>query len=163
MALDLRPTGETNELIHEAVGERHYFSEHVLRAIHNGDLVPAGLTHLLPVRAGEQREEHRTLSIQPVRPLKVPPAENVEFLVHASELDVRPDLQRVPGLKQRVEQVMQLLSGLPPGKIGRSGKYPKQSFNFLIQQRIEKMQRMLKKVMRSGGDQQASENGGSGS
>jgi predicted ATP-dependent protease len=54
---------------------------------------------------------------------------------------------------QRVSGVMQLLSGMPPGNLDGKGQYPKQSFNYRIQQRIEQLQQSQKKFM-----QRASEN-----
>jgi predicted ATP-dependent protease len=44
----------------------------------------------------------------------------------------------------RVEQVMSLLSGMPPGAMDEQGAYPADSFNFRIQQRIEKLQKLQK-------------------
>ncbi len=51
---------------------------------------------------------------------------------------------------ERVTQAMQLLSGLKPGARDGRGQYPKQSFNFRIQQRIEKLQRMQRQFMQRG-------------
>ena len=49
---------------------------------------------------------------------------------------------------------MQLLSGMQPGSLDDKGEYPKQSFNYRIQQRIEKLQSMQRKFMHTGaGDQ----------
>ena len=45
---------------------------------------------------------------------------------------------------ERVEQVMSLLSGMPPGEMDEQGAYPAGSFNFRIQQRIEKLQKLQK-------------------
>jgi predicted ATP-dependent protease len=44
----------------------------------------------------------------------------------------------------RVEQVMSLLSGMSPGAMDEQGAYPADSFNYRIQQRIEKLQKLQK-------------------
>ena len=55
---------------------------------------------------------------------------------------------------QQITEVMQLLSGMQPGSLDDKGEYPKQSFNYRIQQRIEKLQSMQRKFMHTGaGDQ----------
>ncbi len=53
---------------------------------------------------------------------------------------------------QTVDDVMQLLSGLPPGKLNARGSYPSQSFNNRVQQRIENLQNLQKQFARRGGD-----------
>ena len=45
---------------------------------------------------------------------------------------------------ERVEQVMQLLSSMDPGEADDEGNYPADSFNYRIQQRIEKLQKQQK-------------------
>ncbi len=40
-----------------------------------------------------------------------------------------------------VEDVMELLSGLPAGKLSRAGNYPRNSFNYKIQQRIRQLRK----------------------
>ncbi len=49
---------------------------------------------------------------------------------------------------EQVDEVMQLLSGMKPGSPDAKGNYPRQSFNYLVQQRIEKLQRLQKKLTR---------------
>jgi len=44
----------------------------------------------------------------------------------------------------RVEQVLQLLSGMAPGELDDDGNYPTDSFNYRIQRRIKKLQDMQK-------------------
>ena len=56
---------------------------------------------------------------------------------------------------QHVTEVMQLLSGMPPGSLDRKGQYPKQSFNYLIQQRIEQLQQAQKNFMRRGSESES--------
>jgi len=46
-----------------------------------------------------------------------------------------------------VEDVMELLSGLPRGKLSKKGAYPKNSFNFRVQQRISALQEQQKKLI----------------
>jgi lon-related putative ATP-dependent protease len=53
---------------------------------------------------------------------------------------------------QRVEDVMQLLSGMDPGRPDASGSYPQKSFNYLVQKRIEKLQGLQKRYSRPGSD-----------
>jgi predicted ATP-dependent protease len=52
---------------------------------------------------------------------------------------------------ERVEDVMQLLSGLQPGEVNTRGNYPRKSFNYLIQQRIQKLQKLQREYARSAG------------
>lgn len=61
---------------------------------------------------------------------------------------------------QQVTEVMQLLSSLQPGKLNNKGQYPQQSFNYRIQQRIEKLQNMQKSYMRRASVDEASSNDG---
>ena len=51
---------------------------------------------------------------------------------------------------RQVEDVMQLLSGMEPGCADAKGNYPPRSFNYRVQQRIEKLQRLQQR--HSGGD-----------
>ncbi len=53
---------------------------------------------------------------------------------------------------QQVEDVMQLLTGMEPGRPGGSGGYPQKSFNYLLQKRIEKLQGLQKRYSQSGSD-----------
>ncbi len=47
---------------------------------------------------------------------------------------------------EHIEDVMELLSGLPRGKPNKKGSYPKTSFNYRIQQRIVQLQQQQKKL-----------------
>ncbi len=49
---------------------------------------------------------------------------------------------------QQVEDVMRLLCGLEPGRADAKGAYPQKSFNYRVQQRIEKLQKMQKQYAR---------------
>jgi len=53
---------------------------------------------------------------------------------------------------QQVEDVMQLLSRLESGCPDASGSYPQKSFNYLVQQRIGKLQGLQKRYSRFGSD-----------
>lgn len=53
---------------------------------------------------------------------------------------------------ERVEEVMQLLSGLKPGAADAEGNYPQHSFNYRIQQRIEKLQNLQRQHARPASD-----------
>jgi predicted ATP-dependent protease len=57
---------------------------------------------------------------------------------------------------EKVDEVMELLSGMPAGEPDADGRYPEQSFNYRVQQRIEKLQSQQRKFARRGND----ENGG---
>jgi predicted ATP-dependent protease len=56
---------------------------------------------------------------------------------------------------ERVEDVMQLLSGLHPGEANSRGNYPRKSFNYLIQQRIEKLQKLQRQFARPAGKKES--------
>ncbi len=80
----------------------------------------------------------------------IPAANRVHLMLHK---DVRAAVGK--GLfsiypVERVEQVMQLLSGKEPGELDDRGHYPVHSFNYLIQQRIEKLQSLQKRYARPG-------------
>jgi len=57
---------------------------------------------------------------------------------------------------ERVDEVMELLSAMPAGEADADGQYPEQSFNYLVQQRIETLQSQQRKFARRGND----DNGG---
>ena len=56
---------------------------------------------------------------------------------------------------ERVEDVMQLLSGLQPGEANSRGNCPRKSFNYLIQQRIEKLQKLQRQFARPAGKKES--------
>ncbi len=58
-------------------------------------------------------------------------------------------------LAAQVEEMMQLLSGMQPGRANANGKYPQRSFNYLILRRIDKLQKMQKKFAHDDGDSSA--------
>ena len=47
-----------------------------------------------------------------------------------------------------VDEVMQLLTGMRPGEVDGDGRYPEDSYNRLIQERIERLQKQQKKFAR---------------
>jgi lon-related putative ATP-dependent protease len=55
---------------------------------------------------------------------------------------------------ERIEDVMQLLSGLQPGEVNSRGNYPRKSFNYLIQKRIEKLQKLQRQYARPDGEKE---------
>ncbi|MCP4471723.1 MAG: AAA family ATPase [Gammaproteobacteria bacterium] len=72
---------------------------------------------------------------------------DVREAVKEGEFDVYP--------VERVEEVMQLLSGLPPGAVNSRGNYPRKSFNYRIQKRIEKLQKLQRQVSKSAGNKKS--------
>jgi predicted ATP-dependent protease len=52
---------------------------------------------------------------------------------------------------EHVEQMLQLLSGMEPGQLDDEGIYPPDSFNYRIQQRIEKLQNMQQRFAHPAG------------
>jgi len=54
---------------------------------------------------------------------------------------------------------MELLSGMPAGEPDADGRYPEQSFNYLIQRRIEKLQNQQRKFARRGNDEDGGDAG----
>ena len=90
----------------------------------------------------------------------IPAANQVHLMLHK---DVREAVEEGKfGIypARQVAEVMQLLSGLKPGKADDRGQYPEGSFDYLIQQRIEKLQSAQKRFMqRSSSDESASANG----
>ena len=85
----------------------------------------------------------------------IPAANKVHLMLHK---DVRAAVRKrkfniYP--VQQVEDVMQLLSGMEPGRPDAKGGYPKKSFNYLVQKRIEKLQGLQKRYSRFGGDKES--------
>ncbi|MDH3763567.1 MAG: AAA family ATPase [Gammaproteobacteria bacterium] len=79
----------------------------------------------------------------------IPAANRVHLMLHE---EVRSAVQEGKFAIYPVRQVteaMQLLSGLKPGIASKQGKFPARSFNGRIQQRIEKLQRVQRKFLRS--------------
>lgn len=82
----------------------------------------------------------------------IPAANQVHLMLHK---DVREAVKKrkfniYPALQ--VEDVMQLLSGLKPGRGSPNGSYPPRSFNYLVQKRIEKLQSLQKQYTQYGGN-----------
>ncbi|MDH3218171.1 MAG: AAA family ATPase [Gammaproteobacteria bacterium] len=85
----------------------------------------------------------------------IPSANRVHLMLHKDVRDaVEQELFHVYPV-DRVAEVMQLLSGMQPGEADEQGSYPEQSYNYLIQQRIEKLQNLQKQFAHRGGDDEA--------
>ena len=72
----------------------------------------------------------------------IPAANQVHLMLHKDVRDAvkKGKFKLFPA--RQVEDVMQLLSGLVPGRADARGNYPPRSFNYRVQQRIEKLQRL---------------------
>ena len=85
----------------------------------------------------------------------IPAANRVHLMLHE---DVRVAVKK--GVfniypVERVEGVMQLLSGLQPGEANSRGNYPRKSFNYLIQLRIEKLQKLQRQYAQPASDEES--------
>jgi lon-related putative ATP-dependent protease len=82
----------------------------------------------------------------------IPASNRVHLMLHKAVRDAveKGEFNIFP--VQRVDEVMQLLSGMEPGELDDGGDYPPRSFNYLIQQRIEKLQKMQKQYNRERDD-----------
>jgi predicted ATP-dependent protease len=81
----------------------------------------------------------------------IPAANQVHLMLHK---DVREAVKKREFFiypVEQVEDVMRLLSGLEPGQADVKGAYPRKSFNYRVQQRIEKLQKMQKQYTRQNG------------
>jgi predicted ATP-dependent protease len=81
----------------------------------------------------------------------IPAANQVHLMLHK---DVREAVKKREFFiypVEQVEDVMRLLSGLEPGQADLKGAYPRKSFNYRVQQRIEKLQKMQKQYTRQNG------------
>ncbi|MDH3388932.1 MAG: AAA family ATPase [Gammaproteobacteria bacterium] len=85
----------------------------------------------------------------------IPAANRVHLMLHRDVRDAVEEGRFHIYPVARVEEVMQLLSGMEPGEPDADGKYPRQSYNFLILQRIENLQQLQKQFARRGGDDEA--------
>jgi len=85
----------------------------------------------------------------------IPAANRVHLMLHA---DVRAAVQNGQFhiyAVERVAEVMQLLSGMPAGEADADGRYPGDSYDFLVQQRIERLQSQQRKFARQGANNDA--------
>ena len=77
----------------------------------------------------------------------IPASNQVHLMLHKDVRDaVRKGHFHIYPATQ-IEDVMQLLTCLPPGKLNAKGEYPRQSFNHHIQHRIRNLQAMQKKFV----------------
>jgi len=87
----------------------------------------------------------------------IPAANQVHLMLHK---DVRAAVKKrkfniYPA--RQVEDVIQLLSDMEPGRPDASGSYPQSSFNYLVQKRIDKLQGLQKRYSRFGSDKARSD------
>jgi predicted ATP-dependent protease len=85
----------------------------------------------------------------------IPATNQVHLMLHK---DIREAVKKGKFniyLAAQVEEMMQLLSGMQPGRANANGKYPQRSFNYLILRRIDKLQKMQKKFAHDDGDSSA--------
>jgi lon-related putative ATP-dependent protease len=83
----------------------------------------------------------------------IPAVNRVHLMLHK---DVRAAVKKrkfhiYPALQ--VEDVMQLLSGMEPGRADARGSYPQHSFNYRVQKRIEKLQKLQKQYTHHSSDE----------
>ena len=52
----------------------------------------------------------------------------------------------------KIEDVMEILSELPRGKLNAKGKFSRNSFNYRVQQRITELQKLQKQFAQSGSE-----------
>ena len=60
---------------------------------------------------------------------------------------------------ERVDEVMQLLSGMPAAEMDADGNYPEGSYNRLVQLRIENLQNQQRRFARRGNDENDADTG----
>jgi predicted ATP-dependent protease len=85
----------------------------------------------------------------------IPAANQLHLMLHRDvRAAVREGRFSIYPVRQ-VTEAMQLLSGLKPGVANKLGKFPARSFNHRIQQRIEKLQSVQRKFMRSAASESA--------
>ena len=92
--------------------------DHLIRYLHDllknhcggladADVIAKALAHLLcAVNPLEERHEQRQLGLLAVIPLNVPSHQNIEGLIRASQLYVRPDSDGIVGLHQGIKEFM---------------------------------------------------------
>ncbi len=82
----------------------------------------------------------------------IPAANQVHLMLHKEVRTAVAKGEFHIYLATQVEDVMQLLSGLEAGEVDDEGNYPRQGFNYLIQQRIEKLQTLQRQYAHPAGD-----------
>jgi len=86
----------------------------------------------------------------------IPAANRVHLMLHREVRDAVAAGKFHIYAVERVDEVMELLSAMPAGEPGADGRYSEQTFNYLIQRRIEQLQSQQRKFAGRGND----ENGG---
>ncbi len=104
----LRPEAEQLEVPpHERIRDRDQLAIHDAWCFLDPDVIAKGLGHLLhAIQPLKQRHGHYALRGLTVRPLKLAPHKQVEFLVSPSELYVSLQRNRVIPLDERIEELM---------------------------------------------------------
>ena len=93
---------------HQLVGDRHQLAEHLARRLRHADVVAHALRHLLDaVQPFEQRRRHHDLRLEAVGRHDVAADVEVEELIGAAELDVGLEEDRVVGLRERIEKLVE--------------------------------------------------------
>jgi predicted ATP-dependent protease len=77
----------------------------------------------------------------------IPHSNRAHLMLRRDVRDAVRDKQFSIYCAQHVFDVMELLSGMPRGRPGKTGIYTKNSFNFLIQQRIENLRQQQKQLL----------------
>ncbi|EKE16755.1 MAG: hypothetical protein ACD_10C00820G0001 [uncultured bacterium] len=90
---------------HQFVGDGHQFAEHVLRRIGDADVVAQRFGHFVDaVQPFQQRHGEHALRRLAKMLLQFAPHQQIEFLVGAAQLDVRPERHGVIALHQRIDE-----------------------------------------------------------
>ena len=98
--------------VHQSIGQRHDFAEHITGGIGDADVVPLALGHFhMAVRADEQRCDDHHLPGQRITGvfflLKFSAYQIVEQLIAAPHFHIGVDADAVPALQERVENFME--------------------------------------------------------
>ena len=107
------PAQEVVVVPHQIVADAHDLAEHVIGGIMNANIVSGALAHLLDaVQAHQKRHHHHHLRFHALLLLKLPPHKKVKALISAAHFHIRLKLHGIPGLQQRVDELMNG-NGLP--------------------------------------------------
>ena len=89
----------------------------------------------------------------------IPAANRVHLMLHKDVRDAVGEGSFGIYLAEHVDEVLQMLSGMEPGRPDARGRYPRDSFNYRVQQRIAKLQQQQKKLVRGRGGDSNAQNG----
>ena len=93
-------------LAHHAILDGHDLAVHIFRHIVEGDGIAITLAHLAAIQAVDQRSRKANLTTLPFLALQIAPAQQVEQLICAAQLQIRTHHDRVPTLHQGIEELM---------------------------------------------------------